>query len=47
MGDELNNSAEETGAAQGAGTTAYLQAAQKKKLTQEKLIEMVLKASIQ
>jgi hypothetical protein len=47
VGEEVNDSAEETGAAQEAGTTEYLQAVEKEKLPQEELIEMVLKASIQ
>lgn len=46
-GDEANDSAEETGAAQEAGSAEFLQAVEKENVPQDALIETVLKAPIQ
>ena len=46
-GNEANDSAEETGAAEEAGSAAFLQDVEKENVPQDALIEMVLKAPIQ
>lgn len=46
-GDEANDSADETGAAEEAGSAEYLQAVEKENVPQDTLIEMVLKAALQ
>ena len=45
--DEANDSAEETGAAEEAGSAEFLQAVEKENMPQDTLIEMVLKQALQ